>query len=209
MQRLGDAEGVRLTSAGNLNRRFVEDMLGALQWPHWKPERLLSVTKVVNERDVLPLHFVRILLSLAGLARKYRSRFRLTRKAKPLIEPEAAGRLNALLFTTTFTRYNLAYMDMAVAEDEFAPQSGLILYLLGKVGGSWRSADELVRATTLPLDPRHPYLTLGLLYRSRVLRYLECFGLVERSAMAANDDWRNVELFRITPLYERLLTFAV
>lgn len=204
--------GVRLTTTGNFIRRFVEPMVQEFRWPGYEPEDVWRFSKVLNEPDFLPLHFLHALIDVAGLGRKYKGRFRLTRSGRALSAPEAAGELNAVLFNATCNRYNLAYLDFQPVTESFQPQIGLTLFLMSKIAERPRSPDELLAGATLPIDrPRSdfPYFNPGAVFRARVLRYLEWFGLLEAVPRAANDQPYQQELYRKTPLFDRFLSFDV
>src|SRR5262249_13576557 len=136
---------------------------------------------------------------------------KLTRKARSLVPKEQAGRLQALLFRTTFARYNPAYLDCFNMAEVFAPQISLILYLIGQFCSDWREAGALMRSVTFPMkeltEPRYPDLP-EIAFEARVLRYLCWFGLMERERPVDNDDWRQPRLYRKTALYDRMLRFA-
>lgn len=67
--------GVKLTAAGNLNRKFVLAMVEAMRWPEGFTEELWLFNKVLNEEDVTPLQVLRIVLDFAGLIRRQKGRF--------------------------------------------------------------------------------------------------------------------------------------
>ncbi len=130
---------------------------------------------------------------------------------RSLLAPEAAGELNAVLFDATCNRYNLAYLDGRSVKDNFQPQIGLTLFLMSKVAKTPRSPEELLAITTLPIDPPqsdYPFRPEAI-FRVRVLRYLEWFGLLEKARVAANDQLVQEHLYRKTPLFDRLLSFDV
>ena len=116
------------------------------------------------------------------------------------------------MFRTTFTRYNLAYLDRYEMKEFFAWQISVILYLIGQFCDDWRPEDALMRSVTMPseeaLNPRWPGAPVGV-FKGRVLRYLRWFGLLEERQEAANDDWRQPRLFRKTALYDRMLSFKI
>jgi hypothetical protein len=93
----------------------------------------------------------------------------------------------------------------------FAPQISLILYLIGQFCTDWRPADALMRSVAVPMNeltrPQYPKLPV-LAFETRVLRYLCWFGLMETDRSAANDEWRQPQLYRKTALYDRMLRFA-
>ncbi len=147
----------------------------------------------------------------AGLGRKYKGTFRLSRLGRSLLPLEAAGELNAVLFDATFNRYNLAYLDRRPIKESFQPQIGLTLFLMSKVADTPRLPKELLAITTLPIDPPQSDFPFRpeTVYRARVLRYLEWFGLLEKVQMAANDQVGEQHLYRKAPLFARFLSFDV
>ena len=203
--------GVKLTAAGNFNRRFVARMVEDFHWPGYESEEVWRNNKVLNEADFPPLDFLHAILDLAGLARKYKGTLRPTKKGRSLRRPQAAGELNAVLFETTFQRYNLGYFDYWQYGDEFQWQIAVILYLIRTFPAALRTATEMHKATTLPSEPaaNPPLFKPESEFRWRVLRYLEWFGLIERTARAANDEWSDPEFFAKTPLFDRFLSFAI
>jgi len=211
MREMAADKGVKLTATGNFNRKFVARMVQEFRWPGYGPERVWHLNKVLNEPDFLPLDFLHALLDIARLGRKYRGTFRLTRLGRTLLAPEAAGALCAVLFDATCHRYNLGYLDRFAASDSFGPQLGLTLLMIGKVAQTPRSPEQLLTAGTLPIDPPRsdfPFRPENL-FRARVLRYLEWYGLLEKIPLAANDELIEQHLYRKMPLFDRFLEFDV
>jgi hypothetical protein len=203
--------GVKLTTTGNFNRKFVEQMVRDFRWPGFEPEVVWRFNRVLNEPDYVPVNFLHALIDLAGLGRKHKGTFRLSRLGRSLLPPEAAGELNAVLFDATFNRYNLAYLDRRPIKESFQPQIGLTLFLMSKVAETPRSPEELLAITTLPIDPPqsdYPFRPEAI-FRVRVLRYLEWFGLLEKVRLAANDQVGQQHLYRKTSLFDRFLSFDV
>jgi hypothetical protein len=206
-----DDGGAKLTARGNLNRKFVEMLLDRLQWHGCYADEIRSVCNTVNEQDFTPAMYLHAVFRLAGLVRSEKGLLKLTRKGQLLQPEEQAGRLQAVLFRTTFARYNLAYLDRFDMPEVFAPQISLILYLTGQFCTDWRETGALMRSVTFPTkeltEPKYPDLPITA-FEARVLRYLCWFGLMEKARPAANDDWRQPRLFRKTVLYEQVLPFA-
>ena len=206
-----DGSGAKLTARGNLNRKFVEILLDRLQWHGCDAAEIRSVCKTVNEHDFAPAMYLHAVLGLAGLVRGEKGHLELTKKGQALLPEEAAGRLQAVLFRTTFGRYNPAYLDRFNMPEVFAPQISLILYLIGQFCTDWRETGALMRSVTYPTkeltEPEYPDLPVAA-FEARVLQYLCWFGLMEKTRPAANDDWRQPRLYRKTALYERMLRFA-
>jgi len=203
--------GAKLTARGNLNRKFVETLLDRFQWSDYEAADIRSVCKVVNEQDFPPAQYLHGLFRLAGLAHVKKGVLELTRKGRMLLPEQEAGRLQTLLFRTTFARYNLAYLDRCGMPEMFAPQISLILYLIGQFCTDWRPADALMRSVTVPTkeltEPRFPRLP-EFAFEMRVLRHLCWFGMMEDAKPAANDDWGQPRLYRKTALYDRTLQFV-
>jgi len=211
MEHMAADTGIKLTSTGNFCRKFVEQMVGDFRWPGFEPDVVWRFNKVLNEPDYAPLDFLHAVIDLAGLGRKYKGTFRLSRLGRSLLPPEAAGELNAVLFDATCNRYNLAYLDGRPIKESFQPQIGLTLFLMSKVADTPKSPEELLAITALPIDlPQsdHPFVPSAI-FRIRVLRYLEWFGLLEKERLAANDQIGQQYLFRKTPLFDRFLSFDV
>jgi hypothetical protein len=74
LRRAAETGGLKLTATGNLSRAVVEEMCGIIKAPGYDMTELLRVQKVINEPDVLPLHFIRILAQAAKLLRTYRGK---------------------------------------------------------------------------------------------------------------------------------------
>ncbi len=211
MEHMAANHGVKLTTTGNFNRKFVEQMVRDFRWPGFEPDVVWRYSKVLNEPDYVPVDFLHALIDLAGLGRKHKGTFRLSRLGRSLLAPEAAGELNAVLFDATCNRYNLAYLDRRPVKESFQPQIGLTLFLMSKVAETPRSPEELLAITTLPIDPPqsdYPFRPEAI-FRVRVLRYLEWFGLLEKVRLAANDQVGQQHLYRKTSLFDRFLSFDV
>jgi hypothetical protein len=102
-------------------------------------------------------------------------------------------------------------VDRSPINDNFQPQISLTLFLMSKVADRPMLPAELVKLTIDPIQepdtpfPFHP----EAIFRWRVLRYLEWFGLMDKAPLAANDGSRNAYRYRKTPLYDRLLAFDI
>jgi len=207
-----DGGGAKLTTRGNLNRKFVEMLLDRLQWHGCDAAEIRAVCKAINEQDFAPAMYLHAVFRLAGLARSEKGFLKLTRKARKLMPEEQAGHLQATLFRATFSQYNPGYLDRFDMPEVFAPQISLILYLVGQFCTDWRAAGPLMRSVTIPIkeltEPKYPDLPIAA-FEARVLRYLCWFGLMEQKRLAANnDDWRQPRLYRKTALYDRMLRFV-
>ena len=84
--------GLMLTKGGALSRADVKALFDATEWPDFDRAAVLAVNKVLNEDDVLPVLFTRMMAKEAGLLRAYKGRLLATKRAKELIQPERAPR---------------------------------------------------------------------------------------------------------------------
>ena len=209
-----ESDGTRATAAGNLNRAFVETMVGRLAWRPGFVEDLRRWNKVLNEADVRPLHVLRVVCELAGLVRTRQGAFRATRRAERLLAPEAAGRLLALLFRTFFREMNLAWLDRADEAHGFQETLAFSLYRFGVVASAWRSSEELAGDLCLPpvreeVSPKEGYDSLALILEMRLLDPLEGFGLAELREEPGQNPWLPRRFYRRTALFGRFLGFGV
>jgi len=202
-------KGVKLTSTGNFNRKFVEWMVQEFDWPGYEPGAVWRLNKILNEPDFLPLHFIRVALDVSGLTRKHKGTLRISRLGRTLLAPDAAGELLVVLFYGVFQRYNLGFLDRRPVRDNFQPQIGLTLFLMSRLADEPCSIEELVNTTISPLEEDSKPFQPKNVFQWRVLRYLEWFGLMEKSPSAANDEWASSYLYCKSPLYDRFLSFNV
>lgn len=213
LEMLGAEGEVKATPKGNLPRAFVARFRERMRVPEdpWEwPE-----AKVLNEEDVWHLHVVRVLLELAGLVKRRKGRFSLTRTGKRLAADGRAGELFATLFRVHFQRFSLAYLDRAPEVPEFQFSTAYSLFRFREVGGDWMNRYDLAESIVLPgvgegLTPDPIFNPLPLIVETRFLRPLEGFGLAEVQEIGREPgelEARNA--FRKTPLYDRFLGFRL
>jgi hypothetical protein len=70
---------IRLTNSGAWNRHCIEWVVRRMNFPNWTAEKLYSVNKVLDEYDVPPLEYLRVLLTSLRLGRKMGAGWRLTK----------------------------------------------------------------------------------------------------------------------------------
>ena len=127
LRRAADTGGLKLTATGNLSRAVVKEMFGTIQAPDYDKAELLRFQKVINEPDLLPLHFVRILTQAARLIRTHRGKLLPTPLGRRMLAAEQLGPLQALLFHVAFWRLNLSYFDGYPLDSWPLTQVGVIL----------------------------------------------------------------------------------
>lgn len=211
-----EADGSPATTAGNLKRAFVAEMLEKMRFEDRYLDQLLRVNKVINEEDVRVLHVLRINLEVGGLLKRRKGHFSLTRKGKELAKPEQGGRLMAHLFRTYFGTFNIAYGSRGGDDPSLQPVVPLLLWQIGARAREWISLRDLA-LQILPSRPGPPPPDGGPQWWPEesdlhrwVLRPLEEFGLLEERDIAPQTPprWRPQEIqLRTTPLYEAFLRF--
>jgi hypothetical protein len=149
LRRAAEAGGLKLTATGNLSRAVVDEMFGIIQAPDYDKTESLSVQKVINEPDILPLHFVRILAQAAKLLRSHRGKLVTTPLGRRILTAEQHGPLQALLFHVALWRMNLPYFDGYPLDSWPQSEVGVILWSLS-ASALVRESDEAGRAHRLP-----------------------------------------------------------
>lgn len=82
---------IRLTKSGAWNRHRIDWVVRRMNFPNWTAEKLYSVNKVIDEYDVPPLQYLRILLTSCALGANGGGGWRLTKPCMTLVvDPEAA-----------------------------------------------------------------------------------------------------------------------
>ena len=211
---LEETSGSPATAKGNLNRRFVAQMLERMNWPEGYLEEVRRYNKVINEDDARALHIIRVVCEIGGLARRYKQRWVLTRKAKQYLKDNAAGRLFAHLFDTFFHKFNLSYLDRLPETTGLQATIAYSLYMTGKLfGKEYREIEPLAAKVFLPKvieefehspTDRH---YIEWLWLTRILQPLENFGLIEIRREKDKYSLQHATHARKTPLSDRFLSF--
>ena len=132
-----DDKGLKATAKGNLPQKLCRDAADA--YLQTRPaDDIRRLFKADREDKFLELNVTRITLELAGLLRKTKGRFYLTRKFKRLRDTSGLAGLYPEIFKTYCQKFNWAYQD-GYPEIPFIQQSFLFtLFLLSRYGGDWK-----------------------------------------------------------------------
>ena len=212
LRRAAEIGGLKLTATGNLSRAVVEEMFGIIKAPGYDKAELLRVQKVINEPDVLPLHFVRILAQAAKLVRTHRGKLVPTPLGRRILAAEQHGPLQALLFHVAFWRMNLAHFDGYPLDSWPQSEVGVILWSLSASAHDWLPRETLTRLCTSPIiDVLEWEWDLGSsAMEARILRPLVWFGLVEsRTEPRSATEFVERRLYRKALLFDRFVKFDV
>lgn len=151
-----DEQGLKATAKGNLPRNFCRET--ALTY--WGAQRYQEKTRyggINSEKDFADLHVARLVAELAGLIRKYKGRFILSRDCRRLLAgDDGMATIYPKLFRAYVEQYNWAYRD-GYPELRFMQSAFLFtLYLLMRHGDVSRSQvfyeDAFLNAFPMLLD---------------------------------------------------------
>ena len=216
LQALRDEGGTKATAAGNLNRKFVAVISERL----WSCDRFLDDLrrwkKTWNEEDVKPLEVLRHVLQFAGLIRKVKGVFRITKKGEKLLAAESAGALYILLFKTFFLKFNLAYFD-GLPECPGAQQAFLYtLLMVARHAKTWTPLPALAEkaftpsvSAEIPFSQYRGESNAPLLLWTRFVNPLLRFGMVQcrNEEERASRIW--TQTVRKTPLFDTFVEFRL
>ena len=159
---------IRLTKSGAWNRHCIDWVVRRTDFPNWTAEKLYSVNKVLDEYDVPPLEYLRVLLTALRLGRKMGAGWRLTKPGMALAaDPEAAYTSIAPFFLFRFDHSEgrrsgeapAGNWDLWLHAINRMPDAGFTLPDLASLlygegfGGGWRGpAGGLFSAVAMPLE---------------------------------------------------------
>lgn len=208
-------DGIKATTAGNLNRKFVTQMLDLLDYDQDYLDYLFQYFKVINEADVMPLFDLRVLLELAELIEIKSTKFVVTNKGRSLLVPGREGDLFHLLFHTKFRVFNLGYHDRILELPQFQDTLGYTMYHLAQAPGGWQSLTKNPARFLLPalvdlMPPPYRDLMVSGILKMRLFEPLELFGLVQLEHDQSDPSpefFGRITRFRKTPLCEKFIGF--
>jgi hypothetical protein len=181
--------GLKTTAKGNLPLKFCKAVAQQLQQEDDGAYRLL-IGGIRSERDLEVLHCTRLVAELAGLIRKYRGQFVLTRKCREMLDRRDSGSVYFELFKAYTTKFDWGYRD-GYPEAELVQHTFLYtLFLLASFGTNPRSQrfyeDKFLTAFPMALEmfPETAYSpaeeSARRCYFVRALdRFAAFFGLAE------------------------------
>jgi hypothetical protein len=210
LRRVADRGGLALTATGNLSRAVVAEMCEIIEWPDYDKQELFRFSKVINEPDFLPLHFVRLLGQATKLFRAQHGKLMSTRLGKSMLVEKRHGALQALLFHIALWHLNLGYFDRNPLDSWPQNDVGVVLWSLSASANDWLDRAILTRLCTIPvIGVLESTWDLGSsAMEARILRPLMWFGLLEyRSETGPGRVDRH--LYRKTPLFDQFVKFNV
>jgi hypothetical protein len=142
-------QGLKPTATGNLPRDICREAASAYRGDEAIRENG-RVAHINREEDFFDLHVTRLVAGLAGLIRKYRGRFILSRECRRSLVGHGPGGIYPRLLHSYVRDFHWAYRDR-YPDLGFIQRSFLFtLYLLHRHGGEWLPAvfyeDAFLRA---------------------------------------------------------------
>lgn len=212
---LAEQDGAPATATGNLNRVFVGQMFDLLKLPQLSRDSIQRFCKVVNERDVWPLHLVRVVSQCAKLVAHRKKRFHLTKAGRSLISDDQAGALYRTLFLAYFQRFDLRYDFHFRDVPGIQTTMAVILWRLDTLARSWTPVRGLAPDILLPgvLNQMHEVMTFEYdteewILAGYILDPLVDLGLMETKK---GSEWSKVtekDHVRVTALWRKFIGFA-
>ena len=214
---IGD-KGLKATATGNLPQKFCRAS-ALIFWGQEKYQERTRFGSIRTEMDFGDMHCFRLIMELAGLLRKYKGKFILSRPCRQLLAKEGSGAVYRQLFETYVRKFNWAYRD-GYPEIGFLQQSFLFtLFLFHEYGEKFRPRqfyeDRFLTAFPALLKevPEVSYQTreetVRKCYQYRMLEnFGHFFGLLEINVTKEDILDRQYEIKK-TPLLGQLVSFAV
>ena len=212
--------GLKTTAKGNLPLKFCKAMAEQLRQADDEEGggiRLLRIGGISSEVDLEVLHCTRLVAQLAGLIRKYRGKFVLTRKCQKMLVLEDYGNIYLELFKAYTTKFNWGYRD-GYPEAGIVQQSFLYtLFLLASFGNIQQPQqfyeDKFLAAFPMALDMFHEnsYSTAEdearrCYFLRSIDRFAVFFGLAELN-LKSRKLYREKCLVRKSALLDRFVSF--
>ncbi len=130
-------QGLKATATGNLPRAFCREAALAY-WGEAAHQERTRYGGINREDDFGDLHIARLVAELAGLVRKYKGRFIVSRDCRRLLTAGGLAAVYPKLLRTYAEHFNWAYHDR-YPELRFVQTAFLFtLYLLTRYGDAWR-----------------------------------------------------------------------
>lgn len=124
-------KGVKLTQRGNLPLKVTRQMMHAIP-PELSYGQFVWERSIRSEEDVYPVHFTRILATLAGLCRIQKGTLLLTAKGRKVLEKNQWDLCFHDLIKATFMQFNWAYIDHYPELQMIRSVTWMMLFMLGK-----------------------------------------------------------------------------
>jgi len=154
------ADGLKPTATGNLPRNVCREAAKT----YWGAEEYLRQSRygeMRSETEFRELHTTGLVAELAGLIRKYKGKFILSKECRKLLAEQGPAGVYPRLFRAYVVDYNWAFQDHLEEIPLFQQSFLFSLYLLSRYGGEWQTStfyeDGFLRAFPRLLDQVQPF----------------------------------------------------
>ena len=211
-------DGLKPTAKGNLPQRFCRE--AALSyWGEKLHQEMTRFGKINKEEDFLDLNVARLVAEMAGLIRKYRGKFILSRECRRILKQQGLMGVYPLLFMTYIQEYNWGYgdryNDLPFIQQSFA----YTLYLLQRFTAQWQHQsfleEKYIQAFPMLLtefsdnDYTSPERQLSHCYTLRTIhRFAAFLGLVELEKVDKEKYLSDYQVRKL-PLLDTVVSFSV
>ena len=212
-------KGLKATAKGNLPQKLCKEAF--VDYRKHLPEKdFLHRMKINREDDFDDLHTTRIILELAGLLRKTKGRFFLTKKYQQLVDKDGFAGLYPVIFKIGCSKFNWAYRD-GYDDVPFIQQSFLFsMYLLNLHGDDWKPfliyEDDFLQAFPMVVNEIEPtpYSSseddIRACYSLRVLqRCLHFMGLADIEIIPGDEPFPVKYQIKKRALLDEVVRFSV
>jgi len=202
------------TAKGNLSRKVVSAMLDIFKIDGEHVKAVLAVSKTVNEYDVTPIWTTRIVCQQAGLIRKFKNKYTVTKNGVELLKPENSGKLYHLLFLTYFRKFNIGFYDRLPDLEGLQHTIGYTIYHLNRLAKNEVSFDSIYSKIVLPAVFKElqaietDYLKSSWIIKHRIIEPLEYAGFLECKREKVKFLPEIVAL-KTSSMYEKFIQFKI
>lgn len=214
-----DEKGLKATAKGNLPQKLCKEAF--VDYRKHIPEKdFPHHMKINREDDFFDLHTTRIILELAGLLRKTKGRFFLTKKYQQLVDKKGLAGLYPVVFKIFCRKFNWAYRD-GYDDIAFIQQSFLFsMYLLMLHGDDWKPfliyEDGFLQAFPMVINETEatPYSSpeedIRACYSFRTLQgFLHFMGLASVEIIPSDKVFLAKYRIKKRPLLDEVVRFSV
>lgn len=212
-------KGAKATAKGNLPRNLCRE-IAVNYYSQEEYQQRTKYRKINTEMDFFDLHVVRIIAKLAGLIKKYKGKYLLTKKGTTFLSEGKQQELYLFLFQIYTSKFNWAYRDryseLSIIQMSFA----FTLYLLSRYGAQWQAhsayCEYSLNAFPMALNeieetawstPEQDYQRC---YAHRALEdFAVFFGLTEMDADSNKQFLKEDYQIRKLPLLDEIVKFNI
>ena len=207
------------TAKGNLTRNVVKAVFDRIIISESDRKFILKYKKIINELDVRPLHYIRVVCESTGIIELQKKKFIVKKKYIELLDDKNAGKLFYLLFFCYFRKFNIGYVDRSPDFDCIQDTIPYSFYRLSKLEKKDIKVNKLKKQLFLPaviddLNDGHIYSSdtideITWLVESRIIEPLELFGIVECSYKEKVKNYLVIDKVKKTELFDKFMKFEV